>query len=66
MTPLMDLKEAARLLGLSIWTVRVYVKAGKLNPVRFGRRVLLEEKELERFIEQSKAYVRAEVTGNDN
>ena len=55
MAPLCDLKEAARLLRVSIWTVRAYVKAGKLNPIRFGRRVLLEESELERFIEVSKS-----------
>jgi excisionase family DNA binding protein len=54
MSPLLDLKEAARLLSISPWTVRAYVKAGKLNPVRIGRRVLLEEAELQRFITESK------------
>jgi len=54
MTPLIDLKEAGRLLGLSVWTIRAYVKAGKLAPVRFGRRILLEVSELERLIEQSR------------
>jgi excisionase family DNA binding protein len=54
MTPLVDLKEAGRLLGLSVWTVRAYVKAGKLIPIRFGRRVLLETAELERFVRGSK------------
>ena len=43
MTALLDLKEAGRLLSISPWTVRAYVRAGKLNPVRIGRRVLLEE-----------------------
>jgi excisionase family DNA binding protein len=56
MTALLDLKEAGRLLSISPWTVRAYVRAGKLNPVRIGRRVLLEEAELQRFVEESKAH----------
>ena len=62
MTPLVDLKEAGRLLGLSVWTVRAYVKAGKLAPVRFGRRVLLEEHELQRFIEHNRLSRRDDLT----
>ncbi len=54
MTQLLSLKEAARLLGLSIWTVRKFVRDGKLVPVRLSRRVLLEELELQRFIDQSR------------
>jgi len=54
MNRLVDLKEAGHLLGLSVWTVRAYVKAGKLVPIRFGRRILLEVSELERLIEQSR------------
>jgi len=55
MSPLLDLKEAGRLLSISPWTVRAYIKTGKINPVRLGRRVLLEESELERFVQQSRA-----------
>jgi excisionase family DNA binding protein len=45
--------EAAGLLGISPWTVRAYVRTGKLRPVRIGRRVLLAETELERLIAES-------------
>jgi excisionase family DNA binding protein len=54
MTSLKDVKQAAALLGISPWTVRAYVRDGKLIPVRIGRRVLLEEVELERFIADGK------------
>jgi len=55
MNPLLDLKEAGRLLSISPWTVRSYVKAGRIIPLRIGRRVLFEEEELQRFITESKA-----------
>jgi len=50
MQPLRSVKQAAGLLGLSPWTVRSYIRDGKLKPVRLGRRVLLAEGELERFV----------------
>ena len=54
MRPLKSVEEGAGLLRLSKWTVRNYIKAGKLRCVRLGRRVLLEEAELERFVAQCK------------
>lgn len=54
MRPLKSIGEAAKLLGISPWTVRSYVRQGKLRAVRIGRRVLLEEAELARFIEQAR------------
>ena len=50
MRPLRSVEEAAELLGISKWTVRSYIKTGKLKPVRIGRRILLAEDELERFV----------------
>jgi len=55
MKPLKSVEEAAELLGISTWTVRGYVRDRKLKPVRLGRRVLLEEEELERFIAEGKS-----------
>ncbi len=52
---LFDIKTAASLLSLSPWTVRKLIKAGKLRPVRLGRRVLLEPVELQRFVDEAKA-----------
>ena len=62
MQPLKSIEEAAALLGISKWTVRSYIKAGKLKPVRIGRRVLLPEDELERFVGVSQE----QVAGNGN
>jgi excisionase family DNA binding protein len=54
MRALKSVEEAAGLLAISPWTVRSYIKTGKLKPVRLGRRVLVEEAELERFVAQNK------------
>ena len=50
MQQLRTVEEAAGLLRISKWTVRAYIKAGKLRVVRIGRRVLLADEELERFV----------------
>lgn len=55
MKPLHDVNSAARLLSISPWTVRSYIHEGKLSAVRIGRRVLVEEIELERFVKEGKA-----------
>lgn len=54
MKALKSIEDAAGLLAISKWTVRRYIRDGKLQPVRLGRRVLLEDSELERFIAESK------------
>jgi excisionase family DNA binding protein len=51
MSPLRSVKQTAELCGISPWTVRSYIKQGKLRPIRIGRRVLFDERELERFIQ---------------
>jgi len=50
MRALKSVEEAAVLLGISKWTIRGYIRDGKLKPVRLGRRVLLTEDELERLV----------------
>ena len=54
MKPLKSVKEAAGLLGISPWTVRGHIRDGRLTCVRLGRRVLLQEEELQKFIERAK------------
>jgi excisionase family DNA binding protein len=53
MSPLHSIEESARLLGISAWTVRAYIRVGRLHPVRIGRRILLSEPEIQRFIRES-------------
>jgi len=50
MRALKSVVESAELLGISPWTVRADIRTGKLQAVRIGRRVLIEEEELERFV----------------
>jgi excisionase family DNA binding protein len=52
--PLKSVLESAELLRISPWTIRSYIRDGKLKPVRLGRRVLIEESELERFVAQGR------------
>lgn len=54
MSPLLSLREAAGVLGVSFWTVRRLIKGGKLISVQVGRRVLLEQVAIEAFISSSR------------
>ena len=60
MRALKSVEEAAGILGISKWTVRSYIREGKLQPVRIGRRVLLAEEEIERFVELHQEQTKAE------
>jgi excisionase family DNA binding protein len=51
---LLTVHDAARVLSISPWTVRAYIRAGKLRPIRVGRLVRLDEQELDRFVCQAK------------
>ncbi len=52
---LLGIKEAAKYLGLSIWTVRGLVWSGELPIVRFGaRRQYLDIRDLDMLIERNK------------
>ena len=50
MTPLLSIRDAARLLGVSVWTVRRLIQSGTLIPVHIGSRILLEEASLAQYI----------------
>jgi excisionase family DNA binding protein len=52
MKPLLDVNGAAEALAVSTWTIRAYIRDGKLQPVRIGRLVRLETSELERFVNE--------------
>ena len=55
MEPLHDIKSAASLLRLSAWTLRKYIAEGRINVVRIGTRVLLEEQELRRIVAEGRS-----------
>jgi excisionase family DNA binding protein len=44
------LKEASETLGTSHWTLRRYIREGKIHAVQIGRRVLLEPAELAKLV----------------
>jgi excisionase family DNA binding protein len=44
------LRETAQLLGgISVWTLRKSIAAGRIKPVRIGRRILIASEEIERI-----------------
>jgi len=63
MEALLSIERAAQVLGISPWTVRRYIANKKILPVRIGRRVLLEQQELQRMVQEGRAE-RADRTGD--
>lgn len=55
MKPLLDVKGAAEALAVSPWTIRAYIRDGKLQPVRLGRLVRIDEEEVKRFVNAARA-----------
>lgn len=47
---LIGVRQAADAVGLSHWTIRQYIRAGKIRAVRIGKRILVEPEELERLV----------------
>ena len=52
--PLETIESAAKILSLSPWTIRLYVRQGKIRPVRIGRRIAIEQAEIRRLIEEGR------------
>ena len=50
----MGLREAAASVGLSPWTLRAWIRQGKVAAVRLGRRVMIEPEELHRMVQAGK------------
>jgi len=50
----MGLRQAAEAVGLSHWTLRAWIRQGKVAAVRLGRRVMIEPGELERMVQAGK------------
>ncbi len=48
---LLDVNAAAKRLGVSPFTVRAWLRQRRLEHVKLGRRVLVPEKAISRFIE---------------
>ncbi len=51
---LLDFRAASRYLSLSYWTMRDMVSRGEIPHVRAGRRVLIDVRDLDRWIDQNK------------
>jgi excisionase family DNA binding protein len=58
----LSITNAAHILSLSPWTLRRWIRLGRVRAVRLGSRVLVEPEELERLIASGRKTVR-KVTG---
>ena len=56
------LVEASEALGISHWTLRRYIREGKIRAVRIGRRVLVEPAELKKLVNHEPGVDRASGT----
>ena len=48
------IRDAAKAVGLRVWTLRAWVRQGKVKAVRLGRRVLIEPGELRSLVERGR------------
>lgn len=62
MEALHDVRDAAQLLAVSPWTIRAYIRNGKLRPIRIGRLVRIEDQELRRFVGEARSIEEANHT----
>jgi excisionase family DNA binding protein len=54
MEGLLTIDQTAEFTGLSAWTIRYWIKHGKLASVKIGRRVLVERTELNRLVSENR------------
>lgn len=54
MEGLLTIDQTAEFTGLSAWTIRYFVKSGKLPSVKLGRRILIERSELNRLVSENR------------
>jgi excisionase family DNA binding protein len=48
--PLLDVDQAASFLGVSPYTIRAWIREGKLNATKLGRLVRVEPAEIQKLI----------------
>lgn len=51
---LYSLRDASRYLGVSYWSVRDLIHDGTLQYIKIGRRILVDIRDLDKFVELSK------------
>lgn len=54
---LYSVAEASRYLGRSVWGIREMIYAGKIPYIKDGRRVLLDIRDMDTYIEDNKIQV---------
>jgi excisionase family DNA binding protein len=48
----LSIKESAESIGVSPWTIRAWIKQGKLAATRLGRRVCVTPEALAKFVRE--------------
>jgi predicted DNA-binding transcriptional regulator AlpA len=57
--PLLKIEEVSRITGRSHWTLRNDVLLGRIRCIRLGRRMMFEQSEIRRLIEDARNGVAA-------
>lgn len=52
--PLLKIEDVSRITGRSHWTLRNDVLLGRIRCIRLGRRMMFEQSEIARFIEDAR------------
>jgi len=52
--PLFNIDEAAGIIGRAHWTLRRDIRRGKLRCIRIGRRIMIEQAEIRRIIDEGR------------
>ena len=53
--PLMSVEQVSTVLGISPWTLRKYLREGRLPSIHVGSRVLLEPAAVQNFIDRNRS-----------
>lgn len=60
-----SVKVAAAALGVSTWTIREEIRAGRIDSVRLGSRILIPLRELQRLVNPPETATDAAANMND-
>jgi excisionase family DNA binding protein len=66
MEKLMNVNAVGECLGISPFTVRLYIRQGKLTPIKIGRRILVSPSEVERFVTEAQSKGNRHTAGTTN
>lgn len=59
----LSIQEAAASTSLSRWTIKAYIRMGKIKSFRIGRRVMIRPRDLRAFVQKNQSAGREVTAG---